>query len=707
MELLVNSIFSSTTDHSGPLSSFRILAFTKTKNDEPLAIVISLSSTKRLGKPTTMSIQAIEQQYESGELVLCDKNDSLARKYTPIKPTTKKAKNKQKARYKAIRPLISDPTFVVRYATHGRIPDVCKRSGEIGKSKQNLYYWITDYYRFGQTKTAVAPRSGLCGGKGKRKKLGDKKIGAPRPTLLGGVQLDPGINVSDTVKERIKGIIETDYAVENGPSLQTCYETLLGRHYPDELDAAIYSSTRIPTISVNQFWYWAHELCDWNMVIRNRMSKSDFESNARPLVGAVSDYALAPGNYFETDSTTIPVHAVAECNRYDIIGKPYCYFVVDVHTRLIAGVHICLEPESWVQSAQGMSNAFLPKAEFCRRFYVDITEDMWPCQHLPRAMICDRKENLSHAAEDTLSNLGIRLEYPPARRPDRKPVVERLWGITSDQLWHLLPGTTFSRPKKRGEQDPRLDACLTVSEITQLTIEMLLFRNQYKVIADLCTEEMIERGLTPTPQNAWLLGLKNHTHSLRSEDHNQVRAELLRPTTASITAKGVECEGLLYDCGHKDAMAWYESARREGQINVEARADDSWSSVIYIRNPDGDDLVDCPIKSSQHLYADKPLAEVHYIKDYLKQVEDRPEEMAAKIRLNRKIFDVAAAAKEQKQNFPKPKSKAAAVANIKENRQREIEKSKDRKTPSKAKRSADEYDPKIMGLLQLAVGEHD
>ena len=707
MELLVNSIFSSTTDHSGPLASFRILKLTKSKDDEPLAIVISLSSNKRSGKPTTMSIRAIEQQYESGELVLCDNNDSLARKFAPIKPTTKRAKKKQKARYEAIRPLISDPTFVLRYATHGRIPDVCKRSRDIGESKQKLYYWLTDYFRFGQTKTAVAPRSGLCGGKGKRKKLGDKKVGAPRPALLGTVQLDPGINVSDTAKKWIKETIENDYAVKKGPSLQRCYETLIERHYPDELDAATYSSTRIPTISVNQFWYWAHVLCDWNDVVRSRMTRSDFESNARALVGAVSDYAMAPGDVFETDSTTIPVHAVAECNRYDIIGKPYCYFVDDLSSRCITGLHICLEPESWVQSAQGMSNAFLPKAEFCRRFYVDLSEDMWPCHHLPRAMICDRKENLSDAAEDALGNLGIRLEYPPARRPDRKPVVENLWGITSGQLWHQLPGTTLSRPKKRGERDPRLDACLTVSEITQLTIEMVLFRNQHKIIADICTEEMIQHGLSPTPQNAWLLALKNHTHSLRSGSFNQVRAELLRPTTASITAKGVECEGLLYDCDHQNCIAWYETARREGSIKVDARVDNSWSSVLYIRDPYGDDLIECTIKTSQHLYADRPMADVHYIKDYLKQVEDRPDEMAAKIRLNRKVSEVVAAAQEQKKHFPKPKSKAAAVANIKEKRKKEIDKSKERRARSMGKRSANEYDPKIMELLQINVGEHD
>ena len=39
--------------------------------------------------------------------------------------------------------------------------------------------------------------------------------------------------------------------------------------------------------------------------------------------------------------------------------------------------------------AMGLYNAFTDKVDFCHRYGIEITEDQWPCHHLPFALVSE------------------------------------------------------------------------------------------------------------------------------------------------------------------------------------------------------------------------------------------------------------------------------------------------------------------------------
>ena len=72
-----------------------------------------------------------------------------------------------------------------------------------GSTKQTVYRWFRRYWQFGKCKNSLSGRYDLCGGKGKSRKAGDKKLGAPRTRSPG-----TGINVDDSIKSIFRVAIE-------------------------------------------------------------------------------------------------------------------------------------------------------------------------------------------------------------------------------------------------------------------------------------------------------------------------------------------------------------------------------------------------------------------------------------------------------------------------------------------------------------------
>lgn len=76
-------------------------------------------------------------------------------------------------------------------------------------------------------------------------------------------------------------------------------------------------------------------------------------------------------------------YLVSRFNRDNIIGRPIVYFVKDAFSRIVTGLYVGLEGPSWIGMAMTLYNAFTDKVDFCHRYGIEITEDQWPCHHLP------------------------------------------------------------------------------------------------------------------------------------------------------------------------------------------------------------------------------------------------------------------------------------------------------------------------------------
>lgn len=671
MMLLANTLFEVVQSSFLPAKTFRLLAIDKAKD---LAAIISTDMSSRYERPRTVSLTKLSKAQIAGDVLLVA--DAASSDRPCDEDLTEQEIGNRDNRHDCISRLVENESFIWDYAGPGNTKGVSQCANEGGVSRTTVYFWLTNYYRNGQTRNALLSGYSRCGGPGKEKKLGDKKVGIPVRPVMGSIPLDPGLNVRESEKRNIRRVIMDYYATEDRPTLEEAYGQYKDAYCEDEVLTAAEKGEQAAIITRNQFVYWAHRRCDWNEVCRLRHSESNFESNHRGLNSTVRSQVSGAGERFETDSTPAPVHLVAADNRHDIIGKPNAYLVVDEFTTFITGVHSCLEAPSWRQSAQAFTNAFCDKVAYCARYGIAIEPDDWPSIYLPQRVLCDRGENISEAAESECNNLGITLQFPPPYRGDLKPIVERYWKTTADEFWHKILGTTKSKPRERGQSDPRLDAVLNFQEFTRLLILFALKLNKYRQKADLVTPEMIERNITPTPLNAWRLCLENHAHSLSVCDEAQVRSQLMTRGTASVTSRGIKFRGIQYTCAYAEENRWYEKARRENSWSVETRYDESWSSEIYIRIPESKKLVQCIVRDFEQLRADKSFADVTYIDDFVKRKERLAEESAANIHFNREVEETVENAVQEKARTPKPASKAAQVRNIRDNRRREIESQK-------------------------------
>ena len=170
----------------------------------------------------------------------------------------------------------------------------------------------------------------------------------------------------------------------------------------------------------------------------------------------------------------LPTTAVAtkstihrRCDRGDAetrepIQRPWSTLAIDVATRCVAGFHLSLEPPSATSVALCISHAALMKEGWLAARGI---EDEWPVYGIPERLHLDNaKEFRSEALKRGCQEYGIDIDYRPVRTPHYGGHIERLIGTMIGKV-HLLPGTTFSDIRVKGDLRPEKTAAMTIDEV--------------------------------------------------------------------------------------------------------------------------------------------------------------------------------------------------------------------------------------------------
>ena len=92
---------------------------------------------------------------------------------------------------------------------------------------------------------------------------------------------------------------------------------------------------------------------------------------------------------------------------------------------MITGIYVGLEGPSWIGAMMALDNMIADKVEYCREYGIEISEEQWPCRHLPEIIIADRGEFEGYNVENLINNLNIKIENTSPYRGDLKGIVER------------------------------------------------------------------------------------------------------------------------------------------------------------------------------------------------------------------------------------------------------------------------------------------
>lgn len=246
----------------------------------------------------------------------------------------------------------------------------------------------------------------------------------------------------------ISAVIETYFASPQKPTVSAAHREI-GR-------LCRLTDVPVPSLKAVRARIQAH---DQIKLSRKREGAAKTKALVGPVKGELS--AERPLKIVQIDHTLVDVIVVDDEHRQPI-GRPWLTLVIDVHTRMVLGFLLSLEPPSRLSVALAITHAVSPKKDWL--FQRNITDE-WPCRGLFETIKLDNaKEFHAKALKVGCEQYGMRLEHRPPGAPWFGGHVERLLGTLMKEC-HLLPGATFSNPQMRGVYNSERKATMTRAEL--------------------------------------------------------------------------------------------------------------------------------------------------------------------------------------------------------------------------------------------------
>jgi len=485
---------------------------------------------------------------------------------------------------------------------------VTDRIGKTGRPRKTILRWLYHFIRYGMFLGALYCGFSNRGGYGKRKNAGKAKRGRKRNIVKTGH--DPsqaGINITEEIRQIFQTFKDIYYNKIKGQGLGYVFRKIIKSFYSTIEIGPKGEEKTVPLPNAptpRQFIYWHKIDGDLLLEIRSREGTRKWNLRHRGLGGRAEQNCNGPTDRFELDSTVLDLFLVSAFNRAWLIGRPILYFLCDTWSRMIVGFHLALSGPRWNEARIALFNAFTDKIGFCKQYQIDISEEMWPCHHLPQTILVDHGEMRAHKPRGLIDGLKIEVDLAPPFRADFKAVVERRFRIINDIAIKWIPGAVRAREKERGERDYRLDGILTLDEVTKVIIQCILYHNNHTEYPELLTREMIRDGVTPTPLSMWCWGLNNAIGSPREEDPRRIFCHLLRKGRATVRSDGIWWNGMRYTCESERIKNWRALARNGSTWNVDIRWLPGSTNHIWIFDKRDGSFEECDLLSPNEKYRD-------------------------------------------------------------------------------------------------------
>lgn len=221
---------------------------------------------------------------------------------------------------------------------------------------------------------------------------------------------------------------------------------------------------------------------------------------ARDQFGVVTGHfpeTQFPLEVVQIDHTPVDVIAVDEVHRRPI-GRPWLTLAIDIHTRMVVGFLLSLDPPSATSVALCLVHGMLAKDDWLTRIGVEVK---WPVWGMPSTLHVDNaKEFRSEALKRGAEQHGVTIDYRPVRTPHYGGHIERLIGTMMGKV-HLLPSATFSNVAEKGDYDAEKHATMTLPEIeVWLTLGIDVYHRKLHSALGEPPISAWERGLLGTPE---------------------------------------------------------------------------------------------------------------------------------------------------------------------------------------------------------------
>lgn len=556
--------------------------------------------------------------------------------------------------YKVICFLIKNSTEHEIYYKKSRKSILAKTIEVYGISESSIKRIWCSYLKSGKIIQSLIPKTYNCGGRGKER-----------------VHENGEFVVDDKIKKIFKEGINKYYNTKKKNDKRTCYELIIRDYLKSN------PNSKIP--SLKQFYYWFAKITkdDKRNEIAKRYGDRIYQQTGRAIIGNSIQDTLGPGELFQIDSTILDVYLVSKMNRNLIIGRPTLFFVIDVYSRMIVGMNVTIEPFNSYEGAKvALINAMTDKVAYCKKYGISIQKEDW-VSALPSRILSDRGELLSGNIENAIGNLGILIQQTNSYRGDMKGIVEKSFERLHAYIKPFVDGVVENKFNKveRGNSDYRLEANLTLEEITQIIIRYVLFHNNNHVLNHYESDGInIENSIPKIPSKIWEYGVKVKKGLLRELPEEVIRINLLHNKEISITAKGARMGKLYYVSKYTLEQGWYQKARIEGNFRVRISYNFNDLSEIYYIKEDGVSYDTLNLVTYMEHYKGMSLEEINKVFEYEEKLNKKAseKEIQEKIKLFDEIEKIAGKAKQEQQRVKdKSLNKTQRLKHIRENLEEE------------------------------------
>lgn len=205
-------------------------------------------------------------------------------------------------------------------------------------------------------------------------------------------------------------------------------------------------------------------------VIARRLGKPEADLRFRSVKG--KQVATRLLERWEIDHTPLDILIICE-KSFLPLGRPWLTIAIDKYSRMIVGFYLSFREPSAYAVLQCLKQAILPKDEILAA-YPDIKAP-WPARGIPESIVCDNGMDLhANALMNFCQELGIQVQFCPAKTPQYKGSVERVFRTIEEGLIHQLPGTVFANVDERGDYPSETKASLTLSDLQHLLIKWIV-----------------------------------------------------------------------------------------------------------------------------------------------------------------------------------------------------------------------------------------
>lgn len=173
----------------------------------------------------------------------------------------------------------------------------------------------------------------------------------------------------------------------------------------------------------------------------------------------------SPLEVVQIDHAVVDLMVVSPLTR-QVIGRPWITLAIDVFTRCVVGYYMSFDPPDQTSVALTLEHSCLPKERWLESIGLDGKLKYSIFGKMARIAWDNAKTFKTKALLAQCERYGIEVRPRPVRRPHYGAYIERYIGTMMGAV-HLLPGTTFSNSKQRGDYPSEKKAVLTIAELEQ------------------------------------------------------------------------------------------------------------------------------------------------------------------------------------------------------------------------------------------------